>query len=107
MNPELRAALGLWLNAYDNGSAISTVYDQYGNPVSTSESAVKGSGDAYGSTLYVKLREGWNLRSEYAWSYNNTGYTSSGTPSTGSRLYGRAWKAGINGLWRKFQLIVN
>lgn len=106
--PTKRAELRLmWLSARDEGTPTAVGFDasgnplgvdQFGNPITTTvQQAKPSSGDMYGALLRVQLHRTWAWTSEYAWSYNHPDITD---PSS-QRLFGRAWKSGIQGDYKK------
>lgn len=88
----------MWLNASDRSAPQKVCFDPFNNPIPcTDPVAHAGAGDAYGSILQLHLGPSWQWTSEYAWGYNNPNLTS----PTAARLFGRAWRTGLSGFWKK------
>lgn len=82
------------LNTRDVGTPAKIPLDATENPVSTPDSlAAATAGDAYGGLLTVNLGAKWLWASEYALTYNNPDTLLAGS----RRLFGRAWRTGVNG----------
>jgi hypothetical protein len=65
-------------------------------PPTSSFLANPAAGDAYGLLLLVHLGPIWTWNSEYSLSYENPNVT-----LDLGRLFGRAWKSGVSGSWKK------
>ena len=92
----------MWLNAGDKGAPTTIVFTPGGTPVqSNTPLATPARGDAYGGLLQLQFAPGWTWNSEYAWSQNNPD-----TTSAIGRLFGRAWRTGVIGTYRKTGLSV-
>ncbi len=88
----------MWLEAKDIGSPTTVQFDSQGNPIiSTTTFLTPSAGDAYGGLLMIHLNPQWLWSSEYAWSYDNPNLQAPGS----RRLFGRAWRTGVNGMIRK------
>ena len=105
----------MWLSARDTGPATTISFTPTGLPVSGSPlpgsplptPATPGffqngsAGDAYGTLLLLKLGPNWNWTSEYSLTYDNPNL------QLGlHRLFGRAWRSGITGMWNKAAMSV-
>lgn len=101
----------MWLSARDIGGATSITFTPTGTPPpvppplpgfpipSPPTSSVldnPSAGDAYGLLLLMHLGPVWTWNSEYSLSYENPNVT-----LNLGRLFGRAWKSGVSGSWKK------
>lgn len=93
----------MWLTAQDTGAPTTIMFNGQGQPVQTiNPVGTPGAGDAYGGLLIVHLTPKWQWTSEYAWSYDNPDISVMGS----HRMFGRAWRSGINGMIHKTTLSV-
>lgn len=91
----------MWLTAQDTGAPTTIMFNGQGQPVQTIDPVgTAGAGDAYGALLILHLTPKWQWTSEYAWSYDNPDIAMAGS----HRMFGRAWRSGINGLIHKTTL---
>jgi len=100
----------MWLSVRDTGAPTTISFTPTGLPVSGSP--LPGSplptpttpgffsnasaGDAYGTLLLLKLGPSWTWTNEYSLTYNNPNLQAGL-----HRLFGRAWRSGISGVWNK------
>lgn len=89
----------MWLSARDiGGIPLKIGFDQNSDPFTTTDAfASPRAGDSFGGLLTIKLNQNWFWNSEYALTSNNINRFS---PES-SRQFGRAWRTGVNGTWRK------
>jgi hypothetical protein len=101
----------MWLSARETGSATIISFTPTGTPPpvppplpgfpippppTTSFIANASAGDAYGVLLSVHLGLAWTWNSEYSITRDNPNLA-----LNPGRLFGRAWKSGISGTWKK------
>lgn len=88
----------MWLSAGDTGAPTTVMFDSMGNPIlSPDPVGTPGAGDAYGAVFLLHLSKQWVWTSEYSWSYDNPDVMMAGS----HRLFGRAWRTGVNGTIHK------
>lgn len=101
----------MWLSARDIGGATTITFTPTGTPPpvppplpgfpvppppTSSFLDNPGAGDAYGLLLLLHLGPAWTWNSEYSLSYENPN-----TTLNLGRQFGRAWKSGVSGSWKK------
>jgi hypothetical protein len=101
----------MWLSARDTGGPTTISFTPTGTPPpvppplpgfpippppTSSFLANPSAGDAYGLLLLLHLGPTWTWNTEYSLTYNNPDLT-----LIGGRLFGRAWKSGVSGSWKK------
>jgi hypothetical protein len=113
----------MWMNSRDTGAIVPS----NSTPVPTAIST-PGVGDSYGGLIKLQLPAHLQLVSEYAVSYSNANMypdpvngpqtctldptllsstIAACSPSpAGKRVFGRAWRTGIDGTWKKAKLSV-
>lgn len=104
----------MWLSARDIGAPSIISFTPTGFPITNQPLQTPpfpgiqpvsaflpnaSAGDAYGGLFQLHLGKDWLWNSEYALSYDNPDLA-----SLSHRLFGRAWRTGINGSWEKINL---
>ncbi|MFN0112120.1 MAG: IPT/TIG domain-containing protein, partial [Blastocatellia bacterium] len=89
----------MWMSARDiGGDALRIGFDENGLPLTQTDAfATPRAGDSFGGLLTIKLNQSWQWNSEYALTSNNVNRLS---PES-QRNFGRAWRSGVTGTWRK------